>query len=94
MRETVKHGETGFLVNSLREMEELVRANAVAGLRPERCREDEVARQDVADCFGRLVFRDAVDDAFENVSARDTERHLHVFFLDLIASETDHLVQR
>lgn len=39
MRETVKHGETGFLVSSQSEMETYVRDNAVASLNPHRCRE-------------------------------------------------------
>jgi glycosyltransferase involved in cell wall biosynthesis len=39
MRETVRHGETGFLVRSQGEMETLVRENAVASIKPERCRE-------------------------------------------------------
>jgi glycosyltransferase involved in cell wall biosynthesis len=39
MRETVKHGETGFLVNSQQEMEELVAKNAVADISSDRCRE-------------------------------------------------------
>jgi glycosyltransferase involved in cell wall biosynthesis len=39
MRETIKHGETGFLVNSQEEMETLIRENAVASIKPKRCRE-------------------------------------------------------
>jgi len=45
------------------------------------------------DRFRGLVCGNTVDNAFENVSTRDAERHLHVFFFDLVASETDHLVQ-
>jgi len=39
MRETIKHGETGFLVKSVEEVIELVKTNRVAKLKPERCRE-------------------------------------------------------
>jgi glycosyltransferase involved in cell wall biosynthesis len=37
MRETVKHGTTGFLVKTQDEVEELVRTNAVAKIRSEDC---------------------------------------------------------
>jgi glycosyltransferase involved in cell wall biosynthesis len=39
MRETVKHGETGFLVTSQAEIEELIKTDAVKTIKPERCRE-------------------------------------------------------
>jgi len=39
MRETIKHGETGFLVTSKEEIDELVKSNAVASIKPENCRE-------------------------------------------------------
>jgi glycosyltransferase involved in cell wall biosynthesis len=39
MRETIKHGETGFLVKSVEEVIELVKTDAVASIKPERCRE-------------------------------------------------------
>jgi glycosyltransferase involved in cell wall biosynthesis len=39
MRETIKHKETGFLVNSQEEIEELIRTDAVSSINPERCRE-------------------------------------------------------
>lgn len=39
MRETIKHGETGFLVKSEEEMEELIKTDAVASIKPEVCRE-------------------------------------------------------
>lgn len=39
MRETIKHGETGFIVNSLEEMEELILTGAVESISPNRCRE-------------------------------------------------------
>lgn len=39
MRETIKHGETGFLVKSQEEMESLIESNAVADIRSSRCRE-------------------------------------------------------
>jgi glycosyltransferase involved in cell wall biosynthesis len=38
-QETIKHGETGFLVNFQEEMEELVKTDAVSTIKPERCRE-------------------------------------------------------
>jgi len=38
MRETVKHGESGFLVRTVEEIERLVADNAVADLKPARCR--------------------------------------------------------
>ena len=39
MRETIKHGETGFLVKTPEEVIELVKTDAVAKLKPKRCRE-------------------------------------------------------
>jgi glycosyltransferase involved in cell wall biosynthesis len=39
MRETVKHGETGFIVKTQEEVENLVRSDAVASLKPDACRE-------------------------------------------------------
>lgn len=39
MRETIKHEETGFLVDTQEEMEELIKTNAVANINPNRCRE-------------------------------------------------------
>jgi glycosyltransferase involved in cell wall biosynthesis len=39
MRETIKHGETGFVVKSHAEMTELIKTDAVASIKPERCRE-------------------------------------------------------
>ena len=39
MPETIKHGETGFLVNSEEEMEELIKIDAVSTIKPGRCRE-------------------------------------------------------
>lgn len=39
MRETVKHGETGFLVSTQAEMEELVKTDAVMSIKREACRE-------------------------------------------------------
>jgi glycosyltransferase involved in cell wall biosynthesis len=38
MRETVKHGETGFLVRTPEEMEDLIKTNAVADISPKKCR--------------------------------------------------------
>lgn len=37
MRETVKHGETGFLVRTQEEMETLIRSDAVSTIKPENC---------------------------------------------------------
>jgi len=37
MRETVKHGETGFLVNTQEEMESLIRSDAVSNIKSENC---------------------------------------------------------
>ena len=39
MRETVKHGESGFLVKSVEHMAELIRNNADKDIKPESCRE-------------------------------------------------------
>jgi len=39
MRETIKPGETGFLVKTPEEVVALVQANSVADIKPERCRE-------------------------------------------------------
>lgn len=38
-KETIKHGETGFLVNTQDEMEELIKSDAVSSIKPERCME-------------------------------------------------------
>jgi glycosyltransferase involved in cell wall biosynthesis len=40
MRETIKHGETGFLVKSVAEVEELIRRDAVSQISAEACREN------------------------------------------------------
>lgn len=40
MRELIIPGETGFIVKSKQEMEELIRSDAVSSIRPERCREN------------------------------------------------------
>ena len=37
LRETVKHGETGFVAKTIAEMTELVRSNAVASIRSDAC---------------------------------------------------------
>jgi glycosyltransferase involved in cell wall biosynthesis len=39
MRETIKHGETGFVVRSMEEVVELIRSGAVHSIKRERCRE-------------------------------------------------------
>jgi glycosyltransferase involved in cell wall biosynthesis len=39
MRETIKDKETGFLVKSQKEIEELIKSDAVGSITPERCRE-------------------------------------------------------
>jgi len=39
MSETVKHGETGFLVYTRDEVEEIIKADAVSTISPERCRD-------------------------------------------------------
>jgi glycosyltransferase involved in cell wall biosynthesis len=39
MSETVKHGETGFLAWNKNEVEELIKADAVSTIKPDRCRE-------------------------------------------------------
>jgi glycosyltransferase involved in cell wall biosynthesis len=38
LREIVKHGETGFIVKTVAEMEEVIRSDAVSSIRPEACR--------------------------------------------------------
>jgi glycosyltransferase involved in cell wall biosynthesis len=38
LRETVKHGETGFVVKTVGEMEELIRSDAVRDIRSDACR--------------------------------------------------------
>jgi glycosyltransferase involved in cell wall biosynthesis len=40
LRETVKHGETGFVVKTLDEMEALIRSDAVRSIRSDACREN------------------------------------------------------
>lgn len=42
MRETIAHGETGFLVNSVEEMIKLIKTNAVDSIDRNRCRERAV----------------------------------------------------
>jgi glycosyltransferase involved in cell wall biosynthesis len=37
LRETVKHGETGFVVKTVAEMEDLIRSDAVASIRSDAC---------------------------------------------------------
>jgi glycosyltransferase involved in cell wall biosynthesis len=44
MRETIKHGETGFVVKSHAEITELIKTDAVSTIKAERCREQ-------ASCF-------------------------------------------
>lgn len=39
MRETIRHGETGFLVKSMDEVENLIKSNAVLKINPQKCRE-------------------------------------------------------
>jgi glycosyltransferase involved in cell wall biosynthesis len=39
MKETIKHGETGFLVNSHEELVDLIKTNAVDSIDREKCRE-------------------------------------------------------
>jgi glycosyltransferase involved in cell wall biosynthesis len=39
MRETIKEGETGFLVSSQQQMEDLMSRDATGGMKPETCRE-------------------------------------------------------
>ena len=38
LRETVRHGETGFVVKTVAEMEQLVRDDAVRAIRSDACR--------------------------------------------------------
>lgn len=37
MRETIKHGETGFIVKSQEEMEDLIKSDAVSSIKSENC---------------------------------------------------------
>jgi glycosyltransferase involved in cell wall biosynthesis len=39
MRETIKHGETGYIVNSQEEIEEIIKSDNVSSLNSDRCRE-------------------------------------------------------
>lgn len=39
MRETIKHGETGFVVKSQDEVEKLIKEDSVSAIKPEICRE-------------------------------------------------------
>ena len=39
MAETVKHGETGFIVHSKAEVADLIKSDAVSSIQPEQCRE-------------------------------------------------------
>jgi glycosyltransferase involved in cell wall biosynthesis len=40
MRETIKHGETGFLVKSVAEVEDLIKSNAVSKISAKACRKN------------------------------------------------------
>ena len=62
MRETVKHGETGFLIKTREEMEELVRADAVLSIKPEACREwaSQFSLKRMIDRWEELI-KEAVD---------------------------------
>jgi glycosyltransferase involved in cell wall biosynthesis len=62
MRETVKHGETGFLVRTTEEVEELVKSDAVATIKPERCREwaSQFSIQRMGERYDELV-KEAVE---------------------------------
>lgn len=62
MRETVRHGETGFLVSSLDDMVELIRSRAVEGLDRNKCREwaSQFSEQRMIDRYDELI-REAVE---------------------------------
>lgn len=62
MSETVKHGETGFLVYTKGEVEEIIKADAVSAIHPERCREWAM-QFTVERMIGRL--EDLVSEAIE-----------------------------
>ncbi len=58
MRETVKVGETGFLVKTQQEMLELVKQDAAASLKPERCREwaSQFSYQNMVNRYEQVCF--------------------------------------
>lgn len=58
LKETVRHGETGFLVDSTEEMIELIKNNAVASINRKRCREwvcDTYTEQKMVDTYDNLI---------------------------------------
>lgn len=57
MRETIKHGETGFLVSTEDEMAHLIKENAVASLKPKRCVEwaAQFSIKAMTDGYERLI---------------------------------------
>jgi hypothetical protein len=44
--------------------------------------------------IGGSVLRYRVHDPTENIGSSDTQRCLDVFFFDLVAGKTDHLIER
>jgi glycosyltransferase involved in cell wall biosynthesis len=58
MRETIKHGETGFLVKSQEEVEELIKTDAVASIKPEACREwaSQFSVKAMVDRYEELIY--------------------------------------
>jgi glycosyltransferase involved in cell wall biosynthesis len=62
MRETIKVGETGFLVKTQEEMEDLVRKDAISSIKPSRCREwaSQFSVQKMVDRYDALC-KEALD---------------------------------
>jgi glycosyltransferase involved in cell wall biosynthesis len=62
MNETIKHGETGFIVNTQEEMEDLIRNDAVSSINPTKCREwaDQFSYTKMIDRYEELC-KEAID---------------------------------
>ena len=58
MRETVKHGETGFIVKSQEEMETLVKEDAVSSIKSKDCIEwaKQFSYQKMIDRYNELAY--------------------------------------
>lgn len=57
MRETVKHGETGFIVKTQEEVEELIKTDAVASIKSDKCREwaSQFSVEAMIDTYEKLI---------------------------------------
>ena len=61
-KETILHGETGFLVNSQEEMEDLIKSDAVSTIKSQRCMEwaQKFSYENMVNRYEELCF-EAID---------------------------------